>query len=42
MMDYWIVDDANRVAVTVDKDVNKTLANRRLTILADKRSDTSA
>jgi hypothetical protein len=42
VMDCWIVDDASRVAVTVDKGANETLANRRLTMLADKRSDSSA
>jgi hypothetical protein len=40
-MDCYIADDARTVAVTVAKEVNKTPANRRLAILANKRTDTS-
>jgi len=40
-MDCWRADDAKRVAVTVAKEVNKTLTDRRLAILANKRNDTS-
>lgn len=40
-MDCWIGDDARVGAVTAAKDVNKAPPNRRLPILADKRTDTS-
>ena len=41
-MDCKIADDAMTVAVAVSKEVNKTPANRRLAILTNKRTDTSA